>query len=172
MEKSTAKWAWGGREDGCHRQDLKSRNRRLRERADISALETRGQAQFTEFNVLSVAALPVVAAAPPRPSESRAWGEALSEPPGPFVPPPGPVAFGQNLGPGALPQAHYLIPGLGTQAQIPGLGYETRRGTFCRFLVPPWRPKKKSCIEFEQPTHANGLERNLENVGEVWQSGA
>ena len=126
MGKSTAKWAWGGREDGCHRQDLESRNRRLRERADISALETRGQAQFTGFKVLSVAALPVAAAAPPRPSESRAWGEALSEPPGPFVPPPGPVAFGQNLGPGALPQAHYLIPGLGTQAHLPGLGYETR----------------------------------------------
>jgi len=40
---------------------------------------------------------------------------------------PGPVAFGQNLGPGVLPQAHYLIPGLGTQAHLPGLGYETRR---------------------------------------------
>ena len=79
MEKSTAKWAWGGREDGCHRQDLKSRNRRLRERADIGALETRGQAQFTGFKVLSVAALPVAAAAPPRPSESRAWGEALKK---------------------------------------------------------------------------------------------
>jgi len=43
---------------------------------------------------------------------------------------PGPVAFGQNLGPGVLPQAHYLIPGLGTQAQLPGLGYETRRFAF------------------------------------------
>ena len=74
MENPTAKWAWGGREDGCHRQDLKSRNRRLRERADIGALETRGQAQFTGFKVLSVAALPVAAAAPPRPSEKPGMG--------------------------------------------------------------------------------------------------
>ena len=152
MEKSTAKWAWGGREDGCHRQDLKSRNRRLRERADIGALETRGQAQFTGFKVLSVAALPVAAAAPPRPSESRAWGEALSEPPGPFVSPPGPVAFGQNLGPGALPQAHYLIPGLGTQAQIPGLGYETRLEDENENIQGQMKKKKNCTSAFHLPT--------------------
>ena len=55
-------------------------------------------------------------------SKLESWSPKISPMPGA----PGPVAFGQNLGPGVLPQAHYLIPGLGTQAHLPGLGYETR----------------------------------------------
>ena len=54
----SAKWAWGWLESGCHRPILDLCNRRLKERGNIGAHETRLQVHSPEFKVGSVAPRP------------------------------------------------------------------------------------------------------------------
>ena len=139
LEKSTTKSDWGGREGGCHRQDRLSRKRRLRERADISALETCGQAQFTGFKVLSVAALSVAAAAAP--GTGRKSGMDHENVPSNAcwlisctITCRRLCIHWQNPWPVERSILGILIPGMVPHAEIPCMGSETRREVLANMI--------------------------------------